>query len=179
MKKRGFTLIELLVVIAIIGLLATLAVVAFGNVRKKARDTKRIADMANIEKIILLYKEANGVYPGDNSGEAYHIGCTVGFASTFLADLQTAEYVGNLPMDPLDNVGCWPGALNPNTGYTYVWDLNQTGGDACIAINKLESDWGRDTLLAKYGQMTVASGGGGGFNNAEFNYCYEDETYWP
>jgi len=33
MKKtsRGFTLIELLVVIAIIGLLATLAVVAFGS----------------------------------------------------------------------------------------------------------------------------------------------------
>lgn len=46
--KKGFTLIELLVVIAIIGILATLAVVAYGNSQQKARDTKRVADIRSV-----------------------------------------------------------------------------------------------------------------------------------
>ncbi len=49
-KQKGFTLIELLVVVAIIGLLATLAVLAFGNARQKARDAKRLGDLENVMK---------------------------------------------------------------------------------------------------------------------------------
>ena len=44
-NKKGFTLIELLIVIAIIGILATLAVVAFTGVQQRSRDSKRVADI--------------------------------------------------------------------------------------------------------------------------------------
>lgn len=47
-QRKGFTLIELLVVVGIIGLLATLAVVAFGNAQQRSRDAKRVADVRGV-----------------------------------------------------------------------------------------------------------------------------------
>ncbi len=64
MKQRtGFTLIELLVVIAIIGILSTLAIVALGGARQKARDSKRVADLNQVSKAMELYYSDNNDYP--------------------------------------------------------------------------------------------------------------------
>ncbi|MFA5644630.1 MAG: FISUMP domain-containing protein [Patescibacteria group bacterium] len=65
--KSAFTLVELLVVIAIIGILATLAIVAIQNTRAKARDTKRIADVKQIQIALELYFNDNGSYPVSTS----------------------------------------------------------------------------------------------------------------
>lgn len=66
MKKdlRGFTLIELLVVIAIIGLLSTIIAAPIQNARKKARDSKKIAEIKAVQLALDQYAEANaGQYP--------------------------------------------------------------------------------------------------------------------
>jgi general secretion pathway protein G len=102
MNKKGFTLIELLVVIAIIGLLSTLAVVALGNARQKARDARRLSDLKQLQTALELYYTDNTAYP---TGSGIALGATNyaclgtgGFSTTTCA----GAYMGQVPLDPLN-----------------------------------------------------------------------------
>lgn len=100
MNKRGFTLIELLVVIAIIGLLSTLAVVALGAARVKARDSKRLSDLKQLQTALELYYSDNNAYP---AGDGVNL-ATTNYAclnSAGLSALGCANpYMGRVPADP-------------------------------------------------------------------------------
>lgn len=54
LRGRGFTLVELLVVIAVIGVLSSIILVGFSGSRAKARDAKRISDLQNILKDVIV-----------------------------------------------------------------------------------------------------------------------------
>lgn len=62
-SRKGFTLIELLVVIAIIGILSSVVLASLNSARTKARDTRRVADIKQIQIAMELYYDANGSYP--------------------------------------------------------------------------------------------------------------------
>lgn len=114
MNKKGFTLIELLVVIAIIGLLSTLAVVALGNARVKARDAKRMSDLKQIQTALELYYTDVGSYP-DSSGNLGEGNLTClsneGFeAAPCTGTNNSNPYMGNVPADP----------SIPNAHYVYA-----------------------------------------------------------
>lgn len=102
MNKKGFTLIELLVVIAIIGLLSTLAVVALSSAREKARDSKRLADLKQIQTALELYYTDNNAYPIEAAaltlGEAQHDCLDAGGIVDACATAPT--YMGLIPADP-------------------------------------------------------------------------------
>lgn len=51
-NKSGFSLIEIMVVILIIAVLATMAMAFFGNIRAKANDVKRKAELSQIGKFL-------------------------------------------------------------------------------------------------------------------------------
>ena len=55
--KKGFTLLELLIVIAILAILAAAAVVVLNpaELLRRARDSERITDMANVRNALNLY----------------------------------------------------------------------------------------------------------------------------
>lgn len=59
MKKNGFTLIELLTVIAIIGILSSIVVASMTSARQKARDTKRVSDIKQLQLALATYADAN------------------------------------------------------------------------------------------------------------------------
>ena len=78
MKNKGFTLIELLVVIAIIGILVTIVLVGFGNIREDAKDASIKGNMAQMRLAAEMYYNESSTYankwdPAVNttSGSAY------------------------------------------------------------------------------------------------------------
>lgn len=61
----GFTLIELLVVIAIIAILSSVVLFSLNSARASARDTRRIADLSQLQLKLEDYYNTNGAYPAD------------------------------------------------------------------------------------------------------------------
>jgi len=108
-KIKAFTLIELLVVVAIIGILATVVVVNLSGAQKKARDSKRISDVTEIEKALLLKIEADGSSlpkprPIDSDHDYGWIYDPPGnFLLTAYAQANLTEYLPNPPRDPFNN----------------------------------------------------------------------------
>ncbi|MBI2474140.1 MAG: type II secretion system protein [Candidatus Taylorbacteria bacterium] len=62
-RSRAFTLVELLVVIAIIGILSSVVVVSLNSSRQRARDSKRVSDIKQIQLALAMYQDLNGSYP--------------------------------------------------------------------------------------------------------------------
>jgi len=82
-RQSGFTLLELLVVIGIIGLLVSIIVVNLTGTRRRARDTKRIADIRQLQTAAEDYYGKNGKYPA------------------IIGDLVTGAQIPIWPTDPL------------------------------------------------------------------------------
>jgi type II secretion system protein G len=111
-KSKGFTLIELLVVIAIIGLLASIVLVSLNSARGKARDTKRKADLRQVQTALEMYYSDNNYYPSIGSDN-------IGYNWTGLQTL-LASYIAKIPDDP--SGGSWN-----TTQYVRGPDMNSYG----------------------------------------------------
>ncbi len=148
-NSKGFTLIELLVVIAIIGLLSTLAVVALNSARQKSRDSKRVADVKQMQTALELFFADQNLYPAAASAtvlgynatpaNALKILCSTpaaGFVTTATGCAATT-YMGLVPAAPLPvETGCTSGtndytytSASPYSTYTLTFCLGGKVGD--------------------------------------------------
>ncbi|MBI2415288.1 MAG: type II secretion system protein [Candidatus Kerfeldbacteria bacterium] len=120
--RKGFTLIELLIVIAIIGLLATLAIVSLTTAQQKARDTKRVADLKQLQNAVELYFSQGSTATYPDSTDATWV--------TFGADID--DYITTIPVAPNNSdTDRYVYATNDTqTEYVFLATLEDTGNAA-------------------------------------------------
>ncbi len=123
MSKRGFTLIELLVVIAIIGILSSVVLASLNSARQKSRDSRRVADVKQIQNALELYYDASSTYPAALSSLA-------------------PTYISTVPTDPQDqsaykygsltsaSAACTPSSSVKCPSYVIQADLEDTANPA-------------------------------------------------
>ncbi|RJQ13867.1 type II secretion system protein [Candidatus Parcubacteria bacterium] len=144
--KLGFTLIELLVVITIINVLASTILVSANQGRFRARQSRRVSDMRELQKAIELYNLRNNSYP--NTGGAWYTACNSctlfggcnqprdawipGLAPTFIR---------STPVDPLMPN---PASNNAQGDYCYVYRSDTTGREYKLMAHRILEFTGSD-----------------------------------
>lgn len=95
-NNKGFTLIEILIVVMVIGILAgvMLRVINIDDVRKKTRDSQRVADLKKIQTALELYFVDTRSYP--NTSDAW-VSVTAG---NIVYDSLISSYINQIPSDP-------------------------------------------------------------------------------
>ncbi len=127
-KDKGFTLIELLVVIAVIGLLSTLAIIALGSARTKARDAKRISDVKDTRNALELFFADYGKYPSSPEGVVLGSAGATCLDNNITGWSSTCEnpYMSTVQTDPGKNTYIYRSA----DGATYTIQISLEGAMA-------------------------------------------------
>lgn len=119
--RRGFSLIELLIAVSIVGLLAVAVTLGYNNQRLRARETRRIRDVANIASAIESRAFTTGSYVTANTN----------LLVSDMPALVTEGYMSSIPKDPLPYTS---GTTNWCTDYTYRTGLNLPGSFKGITL---------------------------------------------
>lgn len=140
MKNKGFTLIELLVVIAIIGLLTSVILASLSSAREKSRNTRRLADLHQIEIAFRQIEDEKGSLPtvtpliaclGESSTSST---CWANHAKIGNDTLNTQlqKYINPTPKDPSPNRGWGDHYLYYNGNISYNCGANNQSGKYLI-----------------------------------------------
>jgi prepilin-type N-terminal cleavage/methylation domain-containing protein len=131
LNNSGFTLTELLISVTIIALVSSATVLLYTDTVKRARDARRLSDMADIQVALESYRADHGVYPGRTELAPYSdndcYGWDTSYDGKFLNPLVKEGYLTKNLMDPLNNPDKVNDPLNSPTACAGQNQLNLPG----------------------------------------------------
>lgn len=115
--KKGFTIIELLVVSAIISLLVSVVFASITGARARSRDSRREADIKEIQNALDLYAVNNREFPICAGDVVLN-----GNADCLSSQLLAAGAISQVPIDPLGRANGAPSDCGASAGvYIYCY----------------------------------------------------------
>ena len=105
-KQEGSTTIELLVSLAIIAMLFGVVMALLSGVKEKSRDARRMSNVQEISKALVLYSDNNGIFP------ISVIPTTITGSDVVSTLLENNGVIPQMPVDP----------IHPINSYTYSTD---------------------------------------------------------
>lgn len=136
-RRRGLTIVELLIVIVVIAILASVVIVAYSGIQRRARDAQRVHDMSVLMKAMESYSTLNGSYPsvcpgGDGSG------CPV---QTLASEL-VPSVISVVPNDPKFPYSYYQYVRGSATSYAVYSSDYETKSPCKVGVNMNPGWWG-------------------------------------
>jgi len=130
---RGFTLVEILIVVIILGILASVVVAQFANVRAGTSDSALKDDLRWMRSAIQLYQVEHGRLPTLASFEAQMTGYTniLGATSSTkdATNYKFGSYMLSIPPLPVGTQSGKRGVTGPTYAAGFGWQYDEaTGG---------------------------------------------------
>ncbi len=159
--QKSFTLIELLIVIAVIGILASIILVQFPSATKKARDSRRMFELKELQKIIITYYDIYHQMPINTNP-------CCGYC----------DYQPNFLQELVD-AGLYKTNPKGSHGYFCYYNYGQGNNVGVLLVTELETYAGGPTGLSGScrpwgpGQNWCDQS-----NNSYYCLCYPRNPYW-
>lgn len=145
--SKAFTIVELLIVIVIIAILATVTVVAFNGVQKRAESSSVAASLNQAAKKLELYNVSNSAYPltlGDagvsNSDVTYQFtGSSASYCVTGTKGA-TSLYINNTQTNPTSGA-CAGHIINGSAPATITDGFNRSDSATTLGTTETGQTW--------------------------------------
>jgi general secretion pathway protein G len=142
-KVRGFTLIEILIVVIILGILASIVVAQFANVRGSTSGVALKDNLRWMRSAILLYQTEHGSYPdlANFQGQMTQFTDQAGnVVATKDATHKYGSYMYSLPGLPVGAQQGQSAVTGPTFATGYGWQYDETTGQIHANTENTELD---------------------------------------